>query len=93
MALGKNDLVDYIADDCGFTKMAAAHAIESFVDCVTKALSEGDSVSIIGFGKFEAVKREARTGRNPATGKEMSIPAKRVPKFTPGKNLKEAVDE
>ncbi|MGM0788281.1 MAG: HU family DNA-binding protein, partial [Thermodesulfobacteriota bacterium] len=58
---------------------------------VTKALSKGDSVTLVGFGTFKPVKREARTGRNPQTGAPIRISARKVPKFTPGKGLKDAL--
>ena len=61
------------------------------IDSITKAMKKGDKVSLIGFGSFSVKKRKARTGRNPQTGKAIKIKAKKVPAFSAGKALKEAV--
>ncbi len=72
------------------TKEAKA-AVDCVPSSITQALKDEDSVSLIGFGTFKVQKRKARKGRNPATGEEIQIKAKNVPKFTPGKALKDAV--
>ena len=88
----KTELANKLADDTGITKIAAAKVIESFTEGITKALQEKDgTVSLVGFGTFKKVHREARIGRNPQTGKEIKIEARDVVKFSPGKKLKESV--
>jgi len=87
----KAELVNQMAEASGIKKAAAAKALDAFVEGVMDALKKGDKVTLVGFGTFSVSKRKARKGRNPRTGKEIKIPAKNVPKFTPGKALKEAV--
>jgi DNA-binding protein HU-beta len=90
--MNKTELVASIASESGLTKADAARALEATVSTITKAMSGGDSVAIIGFGTFKVGDRAARTGRNPQTGAAMQIPAAKVPKFSAGKGLKEAVN-
>ena len=90
--MNKSELVSAIAEEAGLTKADAAKALDATVASITKAMSSGDSVAIIGFGTFKVGDRSARTGRNPQTGAEMQIPAAKVPKFTAGKALKEVVN-
>lgn len=90
--MNKSELVSAIAEKAGLTKVQAAAALEATVGTVTTALSNGDQVAIIGFGTFKVGERAARTGRNPQTGAEMKIPAAKVPKFSAGKSLKDAVN-
>ena len=87
----KTELVDKMAKDAKVTKAAADKAINSFVDGVKKALKKGDKVILIGFGTFSVTQRKARKGRNPQTGKEIKIPARKAPKFSAGSALKKAV--
>ena len=87
----KTELIDKIAKDCKISKVSSAKAVDSFVDGVKKALKKGDKVTLIGFGTFSVTQRKARKGRNPQTGSEMKIPARKVPKFSPGQGLKKAV--
>ena len=87
----KADLIEKIAKEAKVTKAAADKAIDSFVDGVTKALKKGDKVALIGFGTFSVSHRKARKGRNPQTGKEIKIPARKAPKFSAGTALKKAV--
>jgi len=87
----KADLIEKIAKEAKVTKAAADKAIDSFVDGVTKALKKGDRVALIGFGTFSVSHRKARKGRNPQTGKEIKIPARKAPKFSAGAALKKAV--
>ena len=89
--MNKQDVVAKIAKDTGITKTNAAAAIESIIDGVTKSLKKGDPVSFVGFGTFKISNRKARTARNPQTGAAISIPKRRVPRFTAGKGLKQAV--
>ena len=87
----KIELVDKMAKEAKVSKAAAAKALDSFVDGVKKALKKGDKVVLIGFGTFSVSQRKARKGRNPQTGKEIKIPARKAPKFSAGKALKDGV--
>lgn len=87
----KGELVDAIAGAAGITKVDAEKALNAFTEAVTKSLKKGDTVGLVGFGTFSVSKRKARKGRNPQTGKEINIPAAKVPKFKAGKGLKDAV--
>ncbi len=73
------------------TKKEAAAAVDAVIAAISMALKKGGTVAIAGFGTFKVAKRAARTGRNPQTGKEIKIKARKVPKFTAGKALKDAV--
>jgi len=90
--MNKSELVSAIAEEAGLTKADAAKALDATLSVITKALSDGEQVALIGFGTFKVGERAARTGRNPQTGATMQIPAAKVPKFTAGKALKEAVN-
>jgi len=89
--MNKADLIEEVANVVG-TKKDAQAAVEKVLEAVTKALKAGDSVTLVGFGTFKVDKRAARTGRNPQTGAAIKIAAKKVPKFVPGKALKDAVN-
>ncbi len=85
----KAELVDKMAKDAGISKVAAAKALDSFMDGVIKTLKKKDGkVTLVGFGTFTKVNRKARTGRNPQTGAPIKIKARSVVKFKPGKELK-----
>ena len=88
--MNKADLVAEVAKVVGSKRMAE-RAISSMLEAVTKALKKGQALTLVGFGTFSVSKRKARVGRNPQTGKEIKIPAKKVPKFSAGKALKNAV--
>jgi len=90
--MNKGDLVDKVADTSGITKSQAQDAVNCVFDCVASAMKDGDKASFIGFGTFSVNRRNARTGRNPQTGKEIQIPAKNIVKFKPGKALSEHVN-
>lgn len=90
--MNKSELVSAIAEEAGLTKADAARALDATVATIMGAMSKGDPVAIIGFGTFKVTDRAARIGRNPQTGAEMQIPAAKVPKFTAGKALKDAVN-
>lgn len=90
--MNKSELIDHIAINADISKAAAARALEATITAVQKTLKKGDPVQIIGFGSFSVSKRAARTGRNPRTGEEIKIKAAKVPKFTPGKALKGALN-
>ncbi len=89
--MNKSELIDVIAEQAEISKAAAGRALDATVAAVKDALKAGDSVSLIGFGTFSVGERAARTGRNPRTGKSLNIEAAKVPKFRPGKGLKDAI--
>lgn len=91
--MNKADLIAQVAEEAGLTKVQAENAINSFTGAITNSLSDGESVTLIGFGTFSVSDRPARTGRNPQTGAELKIAAKKVPKFSAGKALKDSVDK
>jgi len=88
--MNKGDLVDAVTKVVGSKKLAEG-SVNCVLDTISAALKKGDKVTLIGFGTFSIAKRAARTGRNPQTGKEMTIKAKKVPKFVAGKKLKDTV--
>lgn len=90
--MNKSDLVDAIAKSAGISKAAAGRALDAAVDSIKDALKKGDTVNLIGFGTFKVGERAARNGRNPQTGATIKIKAAKVPKFTAGKGLKDAVN-
>ncbi|KXS32856.1 MAG: HU family DNA-binding protein [Gallionella sp.] len=90
--MNKSDLVDAIAKSADISKAAAARALDATVDTIKKTLKKGDTVSLVGFGTFKVGKRAARNGRNPRTGATIKIKAAKVPKFSAGKGLKDAVN-
>ena len=89
--MNKSELIEHIANNADLSKAAAARALESTIDAVKKTLKKGGTVTITGFGTFTAPKRAARTGRNPRTGAAIKIKAAKVPKFRPGKGLRDAL--
>ncbi|MCK9516780.1 MAG: HU family DNA-binding protein [Ottowia sp.] len=90
--MNKTELIAHIAENAEISKAAAARALDATLSGVTQTLRKGDSVSLVGFGTFVVTKRAARTGRNPQTGDKIKIKAAKVPKFRPGKALREAVN-
>ncbi|MEL6528531.1 MAG: HU family DNA-binding protein [Pseudomonadota bacterium] len=90
--MNKNDLIGEVAASTGLSKNDAASAVEGVFDAITKSLSGGDEVRLVGFGTFSVAKRKASTGRNPRTGEPMTIKASNQPKFKAGKGLKDAVN-
>ena len=89
--MNKVNLVNEIARNAGTTKKTAEAMLDAFTNTVTKSVSKGEKVTLIGFGSFSRMVRSARTGRNPRTGMTINIPAKKVPKFAPGKAFKDAM--
>ncbi len=87
----KSELISAVAGKSGLSKKDAEKAIESLVDAVTESLSKGEEVQLVGFGTWEVHKRESRKGRNPRTGAEIRIAARKVPVFRAGKALKQSV--
>ena len=88
--MNKGDLVKEVAKAVN-TKKEAQAAVDCVFSTITNALKKKDAVTLIGFGTFKVAQRNARKGRNPQTGQEMFIKAKKVPRFVPGKALKDAV--
>ena len=90
--MNKAELIEIIASEADLSKAAAGRALDAAVAGITKVLKKGDSVSLIGFGTFAVGKRAARNGRNPQTGDTIKIKAAKVPKFRPGKGLKDTIN-
>ena len=88
--MNKGDLINKVSEVLN-SKKDAQTAVDCILSTVTQALAEKESVTLVGFGTFKTAERKARKGRNPQTGKEIDIPARHVPKFVPGKALKDAV--
>lgn len=90
--MNKTELTDAVAESAGLSKKDANSAIDAVFGSISDALANGDTVSLIGFGTFSVSARPARSGRNPRTGETIKIAATTVPKFKPGKGLKDAVN-
>jgi DNA-binding protein HU-beta len=90
--VNKTELIEHIASQADISKAAATRALDAVVGGVTRSLKKGESVSLVGFGTFSVSRREARSGRNPRTGATIKIKAAKVPKFRPGKALKDSVN-
>ena len=89
--MNKGELIEAVAKDAGISKALAGKVLDSAIDAITKSLSKGDRVALVGFGTFSVSARKARSGRNPQTGKEIKIPATKVAKFKAGNKLVQAV--
>jgi DNA-binding protein HU-beta len=89
--VNKSELIEHIAKQADLSKAAATRSVDAMIGAVRTTLKKGGTVTITGFGTFAAAKRAARTGRNPRTGAAIKIKAARVPKFKPGKALRDAV--
>ena len=90
--MNKTELIDHIARQADISKAAAGRALDAIVAGIRTSLKKGNSVTLVGFGTFTVSKRAARTGRNPRTGDAIKIKAARVPKFRPGKGLKDSLN-
>jgi DNA-binding protein HU-beta len=90
--VNKSELVEAVAKSADLSKAAAEKALDGAMNAIKGALKKGSSVTLVGFGTFKVGKRAARTGRNPRTGEAIKIKAARVPKFSAGKALKDAVN-
>ncbi|BAP58830.1 HU family DNA-binding protein [Candidatus Tachikawaea gelatinosa] len=91
--MNKSQLIEKIAIDADISKVTAGRVLNAFMGSVSNALRAGEEVTLIGFGTFSVRKRAARIGRNPQTGKEITIPAAKFPGFRPGKILKKVINE
>ncbi len=89
--MNKTELIEATAAEADISKAAAGRALDAILGAVVKAVANGNSVTLIGFGAFKSSKRAVRTGRNPQTGKELKIAATTVPRFTAGAGFKAAV--
>ncbi len=89
--MNKQDLIAKIVKDTGVTKSAVGSMLDSTLDTITKALKKGDTITFVGFGTFKTSNRKARMARNPRTGEAIKIAKRRVPRFSAGKKLKDAV--
>ncbi|MGL9969184.1 HU family DNA-binding protein [Enterococcus sp. DIV1420a] len=89
--MNKQELTQAVTAKSGLTKKEAAIAVNALLDAIQESLAKGEAVNLVGFGNFMVRERAARKGRNPQTGKEITIPATKVPAFKAGKPLKDAV--
>lgn len=89
--MNKSELVAYIAEKVGTTKVDAEKMLEAFMEGVTETLKKEDTVALTGFGSFSISHRKARDARNPRTGETVKVAARKAPKFKAGKKLKDAV--
>ncbi len=89
--MNKAELIDAIAAKAGLTKADSKKALDALIDSTSEELKGGGRVALVGFGTFSVSERKARTGRNPQTGKEITIPAKKVVKFKAGSDLADSV--
>jgi len=89
--MNKAELIDAMANGAGISKVDAKKSLDAFIDATTNALKNGDRVALVGFGSFSVSTRAARKGRNPQTGKEIDIPAKKVVKFKTGADLSKGI--
>jgi DNA-binding protein HU-beta len=90
--MNKSELIEAVAQSADLSKASATRAVDAVVDSITRALKEGDQVTLVGFGTFAVRERAARSGRNPRTGETINISASKVPGFKAGKALKDAVN-
>ncbi len=89
--MNKADLIQVVSNETGITKKDAGNVVNAITESIADALSNGEKVTLVGFGTFQVIEKKARRGRNPQTGEKIQIPAKKVPKFKAGKGLKEKV--
>ncbi|MDI3089806.1 HU family DNA-binding protein [Priestia megaterium] len=89
--MNKTELVDAVATKSELTKQDSKKAVEALFETISNTLAQEEKIQLVGFGTFEIRERAERTGRNPQTGEEMTVPASKAPAFKPGKELKEAV--
>ena len=90
--VNKNELISAVADSASITKTDAAKAVDAVFSTISTSLGTGTEVRLTGFGTFTVTSRKATTGRNPRTGEAIQIPASKLPKFRPGKTLRESVN-
>jgi DNA-binding protein HU-beta len=91
--VNKSELVKTIAKKAAITNVESEAVLKAFIHCIRETLKKGEKVQLVGFGSFTTVKRAARKGVNPKTKKPINIPAKKVAKFIPGKDLKDSINK
>jgi len=91
--MNKSELINAIAEQSNLSKADAGRSLDALIKTIEATLKAGDSISLVGFGTFDVKARSARTGRNPQTGREITIAAANVPSFKAGKGLKDAVNK
>jgi DNA-binding protein HU-beta len=89
--MNKGELIEAVAKDVGISKALAGRALDSTIGTITKGLSKGERIALVGFGSFSVSTRKARSGRNPRTGQPITIPATKVARFKAGDKLAQAV--
>jgi DNA-binding protein HU-beta len=89
--MNKAQLIDVMAAKAELTKADTKKALDAFIEATGEALKSGDRIALVGFGSFSITKRSARTGRNPQTGAEITIPEKSIIKFKPGSELADSI--
>lgn len=89
--MNKGQLIEAAAKKAALTQKQINAALDAVIDCITEAVADGDKVTLVGFGSWEARERKGREGRNPKTGEVLNIPATVVPAFSAGKQFKDAV--
>jgi len=89
--MNKAELVEEVRTKTGLTKITSREAVDAVTSVITDSLAREEKVTLVGFGTFQVMERKARRGVNPQTGKTIQIAAKKVPKFVPGKGLREAI--
>ncbi len=87
--MNKAEIVEYIAKECNFSRKRALQVLDVILDIITKTLKKGERITLTGFGEFSVVKRSRRTGRNPMTGSQIKIPARKVIRFKTSKTFSE----
>ncbi|MGR9000246.1 MAG: HU family DNA-binding protein [Gammaproteobacteria bacterium] len=90
--MNKSELISAIAEQANLSKADAGRSLDALIKTIETTLKAGDSIALVGFGTFDVKARAERSGRNPQTGQEITIPATNVPSFKPGKGLKDAVN-
>jgi DNA-binding protein HU-beta len=90
--MNKTELIEHIATNADISKAAAGRSLDAMITAIKATLKKGNSVTLVGFGTFAVSQRAARTGRNPRTGEAIKIKKAKVPKFRPGKALKDALN-
>ncbi|MBR7070444.1 MAG: HU family DNA-binding protein [Oxalobacter sp.] len=90
--MNKTELVEYIAQSADISKASAARSLDAVLEAITETLKKGETVTLVGFGTFSVNERASRSGRNPRTGEVIQIESARLPKFKPGKVLKEVLN-
>jgi len=89
--MNKAELIEVVSKEARLTKKETRHILDAVLETITETLRKGEKVTLVGFGTFQVMERKARRGRNPQTGDEIQILAKKIPKFVPGKGLREKV--